>query len=101
MALGKIIEDGDGVPGIEQQLGADAPDVARAADDENLHRASCRAVARDVNGSVILSAVEGSRGMWLDAVPQLRFAPLGMTTLTFSVPVPRSFAGSGDFFGAG
>src|SRR5438270_9956887 len=48
MAFGKIVEDGDCVSLIEKQLGANAADVAGAADDENLHRASCGAPPRRV-----------------------------------------------------
>src|SRR4051812_20631789 len=48
MAFGKIVENGNVMPFIEKQLRANAADVAGAADDENLHRGSCRAVARDV-----------------------------------------------------
>src|SRR5436190_23284231 len=51
MTFGKIIEDRDGVSFIEEQLGANAADVPGAADHENFHRASCRAVARDVKAN--------------------------------------------------
>ena len=37
MPFAQIIEDDDFVAFIEQKLGADAADVARAADDENFH----------------------------------------------------------------
>src|SRR4051812_13205030 len=51
MAFGKVIEDGHRVSLIKEQLGAHAADVAGAANDQNLHRESCRAAARDVNYS--------------------------------------------------
>ena len=37
MAFGQIVEDDDFVAFIEQQLDANAPDVAGPADDENFH----------------------------------------------------------------
>ena len=37
MAFGQVVEDGDLVAFIEQQLDADAADVARPADDEDFH----------------------------------------------------------------
>src|SRR5947208_13912475 len=51
MAFGKIVEDSDRVSLIEKQLGANAADVAGAADDENLHRASCGAPPRRVKAN--------------------------------------------------
>ena len=37
MAFAKVIENSDFMPLIEQQLGANAPDVARAANDKDFH----------------------------------------------------------------
>ena len=37
MALGQVVEDGDLMAGVDQLLGANAADVARAARDENMH----------------------------------------------------------------
>jgi hypothetical protein len=48
VAFGQIVENADRVPLIEQQLGADAPNVASSADDQNLHRASCGGATPDV-----------------------------------------------------
>jgi hypothetical protein len=64
MPFGKIVEDGNVVALVEEEFGANAPDVARSANDENLHRASCGALVRRVKAnksSVIPSEVEGSR----------------------------------------
>ena len=72
MAFGQIIEDGHRVPFIEEQLCADTANIARPADNQDLHRASvarCHAVS--------------------------------MTSLTSSLPVPRSSVESGDSSGAG
>jgi hypothetical protein len=38
MALTQIIENGNFVSPIEQQLGANAPNVARTANDKDFHR---------------------------------------------------------------
>jgi hypothetical protein len=37
MAFGKVVINRDGVSGIEQFLGANRADVARAAGDKNVH----------------------------------------------------------------
>ena len=85
MSLGQVVEYTDPVALIEQQFGANAPDVARSANDENLHRASCGALVRRVKAnksSVIPSEVEGSRYTSRDicgGVLRLRFASLRMT----------------------
>jgi len=51
MAFAQIVERGDSVPVVEQNLGANAADVARSADDQNLHRASCGALPRRVKAN--------------------------------------------------
>src|ERR1044071_3807845 len=48
MSLCQIIEYPDGVALVKKQFGANAPDVACATDNENLHWGSCDAPARDV-----------------------------------------------------
>jgi len=46
MAFTQIIEDGNFVPLIQQELGADAPDIARATNDEDFHwREKCSAIS--------------------------------------------------------
>ena len=45
MAFRQIVEDDDIVAFIEQELDANAPDVARSADDKNFHP---RKVRRDL-----------------------------------------------------
>jgi hypothetical protein len=37
MAFAQVIENSDFMPLIEQQLGANAPDVTRAANDKDFH----------------------------------------------------------------
>ena len=37
VAFGKIIEDGDAMPGVEQFLDTDRPDVTRATGDQDVH----------------------------------------------------------------
>ena len=39
MPVSQIVEDGDLVAFVQQKLGADAANVARPANDENVHRA--------------------------------------------------------------
>ena len=48
MSFGQIIENADRVAFVEQELRANAADVACAADDKNFHRASCGAPVRSV-----------------------------------------------------
>ena len=48
MPFGKIVEDADFVVFVEQELGANAPDIAGSANDENLHRGSWRVRRRAV-----------------------------------------------------
>jgi hypothetical protein len=46
MAFTQIIENGNFVPLIEQELGANAPDIARAANDEDFHwRGNCSVIS--------------------------------------------------------
>jgi len=46
MAFTQVIENSDFMPVIEQQLGANAPDVARAANDKDSHwRKECRVIS--------------------------------------------------------
>src|SRR5580765_1370624 len=45
MAFTKIVENGDFMPLIQQELGANAPDVARAANHEDFHwREKCSVI---------------------------------------------------------
>jgi hypothetical protein len=46
MAFTQIIENGNLVPLIQQKLGANAPDVARAANDKDFHwREKCNVIS--------------------------------------------------------
>src|SRR5215470_7315439 len=45
MAFAQVIENSDFMPLIEQQLGTNAPDVARATNDKDFHwRRECRVI---------------------------------------------------------
>src|SRR6476469_1224302 len=44
MSFRQIVENGDGMSLVEEQLRADASDIAGAANDENFHRGTCRAL---------------------------------------------------------
>src|ERR1700682_3390065 len=49
MAFTQIIENGDAVAFVEQQLGANAPDVTGATDNENFHSRENRRPAPLIN----------------------------------------------------
>ena len=45
MAFTQVVENSDFMPLIQQELGANAPDVARAANDKDFHwRKECRVI---------------------------------------------------------
>ena len=46
MALTQVVENGNFVPLIQQELGANAPDIARAANDKDFHwREKCSVIS--------------------------------------------------------
>jgi hypothetical protein len=46
MAFTKVVENSNFMPLIQQELGADAPDVARAANDKDFHwRGKCSVIS--------------------------------------------------------
>jgi hypothetical protein len=45
MAFTQVVENGNFMPPIQQELGANAPDIARAANDKDFHwREKCRVI---------------------------------------------------------
>src|ERR1700686_1600386 len=57
MPFGKVVEGANFVAFVEQEFGANASDVTRSANDENLHRGSCRVRRRAVKTKRVFSSL--------------------------------------------
>ena len=64
MAFTQVVENGNFVPLIQQELGANAPDIARAANDKNFHwREKCSVIRPKSKATREMTAAHRTRLM--------------------------------------